>query len=236
MASAQVTDTATPPSPSKSQQAYQWLKGRIASQEFTPGYRLVLAAIAAELQMSVVPVREAIRQLEAEGLVTFEPNVGAHVSMIDDSKYCQSMEALAIMEGSATALAARHLTAEDVRQAREINALMVETLDHFDPRAFTALNRKFHSTLYARCPNPRMLDLVDAEWSRLGQLRDSTFNFVPGRAQESVREHEDIVHLIDSGAPLTDIERAVRGHRLATLTAYLNHEHPDDTGAIHNEP
>jgi len=228
MAREQVTETA--PSPSKSQRAYQWLKERIANQEFTPGYRLVLASIAAELDMSVVPVREAIRQLEAEGLVTFERNVGAHVSMIDDSQYRHSMEALAILEGAATALSAPHLTADDLRRAREINGLMVETLDHFDPRSFTALNQKFHSILYASCPNPRMLDLVTAEWGRLGHLRDSTFSFVPGRAQESVREHENIVHLIEAGAPLADVERAARRHRSATLAAYLSHEHPDDAG------
>ncbi len=62
---------------SKSQQAYHWIKERITRQEFTPGYRLVLGSIAGDLDMSVVPVREAIRQLEAEGLVMFERNVGA---------------------------------------------------------------------------------------------------------------------------------------------------------------
>ncbi|MFK5088442.1 GntR family transcriptional regulator, partial [Klebsiella pneumoniae] len=77
---------------SKSQQAYHWIKERIAAQEFTPGYRLVLGTIAGDLDMSVVPVREAIRQLEAEGLVTFERNVGARVSMVDDSQYRFSMQ------------------------------------------------------------------------------------------------------------------------------------------------
>ncbi|MFH5822869.1 GntR family transcriptional regulator [Georgenia sp. AZ-5] len=219
--------TAAAPSRSKSQQAYHWLKERIANEEFTPGYRLVLTSIAAELNMSVVPVREAIRQLEAEGLVTFERNVGARVSMIDDSQYRHSMETLAILEGAATALAAPHLTGDDVRRAREINRLLIESLDHFDPRLFTSLNQKFHSVLFAPCPNPRMLELVDAEWVRLGRLRDSTFSFVPGRAQESVREHAHIVDLIEAGAPLADIERAARGHRSATLAAYLSHEHPD---------
>ncbi|WP_127130362.1 GntR family transcriptional regulator [Georgenia sp. SYP-B2076] len=226
-----MTDVAAPGldgSRSKSQQAYHWLKERIANQEFTPGYRLVLAAIATELDMSVVPVREAIRQLEAEGLVTFTRNVGAQVSMIDDTQYRQSMQALAILEGAATALAAPRLTTADVRRAREVNALMIDTLDHFDPRAFTALNQKFHSILFAPCANPRMLELVNAEWGRLGHLRESTFSFVPGRAQESVREHENIVHLIETGAALTDIERAARHHRSATLDAYLTHEHPDE--------
>jgi DNA-binding GntR family transcriptional regulator len=231
MARQPVTDVEKPAadgSQSKSQHAYHWLKERIVNQEFTPGYRLVLATVAAELDMSVVPVREAIRQLEAEGLVTFKRNVGAHVSMIDDSQYRQSMQALAILEGAATALAARRLTADDVRRAREINALMTETLDHFDPRAFTALNQKFHATLFASCANPRMLELVNAEWGRLGHLRDSTFSFVPGRAQESVREHENILRLIETGAPLPEIEQAARQHRSATLDAYLTHEHPDE--------
>ncbi|HWM16917.1 MAG TPA: GntR family transcriptional regulator [Microbacterium sp.] len=213
---------------SKSQRAYHWVKGRIASQDFTPGYRLVLGSIAKELDMSVVPVREAIRQLEAEGLVTFERNVGAHVSMVDDSQYRFSMQALGILEGVATALAARSLTADEIRRARSVNELMVETLDHFDPRAFTSLNQEFHSILFARCANPRMLELVNAEWARLGHLRDSTFSFVPGRAAESVREHEKILQLIEADAPLDDIERAARQHRSATLDAYLTHEHPEE--------
>jgi DNA-binding GntR family transcriptional regulator len=217
-----------PPDLSKSQRAYRWIKERIASQEFTPGYRLVLGAIAGELDMSVVPVREAIRQLEAEGLVTFERNVGARVSMVDDSQYRFSMQALSILEGTATALAARRLTADDVRRARAVNERMVETLNHFDPRAFTALNQEFHSTLFEKCPNPRLLELVEGEWGRLGHLRDSTFSFVPGRAAESVREHEGILALIENSAPLGEIEKAARRHRAATLDAYLIHEHPDE--------
>ncbi len=212
---------------SKSQQAYHWIKHRIASQEFTPGYRLVLGTIAGELDMSVVPVREAIRQLEAEGLVTFERNVGARVSMVDDAAYRFSMQSLGILEGAATALSARALTADDVRRARQVNELMVETLEHFDPRAFTALNQEFHAILFAKCANPRMLELVRAEWARLGHLRDSTFSFVPGRAAESVREHENILVLIENGAPLAEIEKTARRHRSATLDAYLIHEHPD---------
>lgn len=213
---------------SKSQQAYQWIKDRIARQEFTPGYRLVLGSIASDLDMSVVPVREAIRQLEAEGLVTFERNVGARVSMVDDSQYRHSMQALSILEGAATALSARALTSDDLHRARAINERMIETLEHFDPRVFTALNQEFHAILFERCANPRMLELVQAEWARLGHLRDSTFSFVPGRAAESVREHENILRLIESAAPLGEIEKASRRHRAATLDAYLIHEHPDE--------
>lgn len=212
---------------SKSQRAHEWIKARIVAQDFIPGHRLVLGSIATELDMSVVPVREAIRQLEAAGLVTFERNVGAHVAMVDDTQYRFSMQSLSILEGAATALAARALTTEDLRAARTINSEMIEQLDDFDPRTFTALNQQFHAILFARCANPRLLELVNAEWARLGHLRESTFSFVPGRAAESVREHESILACIETSAALGVIEQIARRHRAATLDAYMIHEHPD---------
>ncbi len=225
-------DGSSEPDLSKSQRAYQWIKGNIGNRSFTPGYRLVLGTIAGELDMSVVPVREAIRQLEAEGLVTFERNVGAHVSMIDDSQYRYSMQTLAILEGAATALSARRITAEDIAEARAINERMTGQLEIFDPQGFTGLNKQFHARLFRACPNPRLRDLVDAEWARLAQLRSSTFAFVPGRARDSVREHENIIRLIEDSAPLEQIERAAREHRSQTLQAYLLHEHPQDAADL----
>lgn len=62
---------ATLAAPSKSRLAYDFIKARIEDSRYSPGYRLVLGAIAGELGVSVVPVREAIRLLEAEGLVQF---------------------------------------------------------------------------------------------------------------------------------------------------------------------
>ncbi|MDN4616027.1 GntR family transcriptional regulator [Leifsonia sp. F6_8S_P_1B] len=213
------------PTQSKSRAAYDWIRARISRRDYTPGYRLVLGAIANDLGMSVVPVREALRQLEAEGLVTFERNVGARVAMVDESQYRFSMQTLALLEGAATAQAAPALGADDLRRAREINEQMTETLGHFAPDVFTALNHEFHETLYAACPNRRLLELVEAEWARLGNLRSSTFAFVPGRAQESVHEHAEILTLIERGAPADEIESAARRHRTATLDAYLEHEH-----------
>lgn len=213
---------------SKSQVAYHWIKERIVRHEFTAGYRLVLSTIGAELDMSVVPVREAVRQLEAEGLVTFERNVGARVAMVDEEQYRDTMEVISIVESAATALAARALTVDDLRRARAINELMINSLDHMDPRMFSALNTEFHQVLYSKCVNPRLLEIVKTHWARLGQLRDTIFAFVPDRATESVREHEQIMILIETNAPLADIENAVRCHRTGTLDAFLVHEHPEE--------
>ncbi len=218
--------------PSKSQRAYDWIRERITEQDFTPGYRLVLGVIANELDMSPVPVREAIRQLEAEGMVTYERNVGAQVAMVDVAQYRESMQTLGFLEGAATALAAPLLTADDLREARNLNARMAAQLDDFNPHTFTVLNEQFHTALFSRCPNARLLELVKAEWTRLRYLRDSTFTFVPDRARESVREHEQVVKLIEEVAPPADIESAARRHRGATLDAFMTREQPGEPAGL----
>ena len=220
---------------SKSERAYRLIRERIDSGRYVPGYRLVLAPIADELEMSVVPVREAIRRLEAEQLVTFERNIGAQVALIKETEYLHTMQTLALVEGSATGLAAPDISADQIRRARDINATMRETLaGAFDPQRFTALNLEFHSVLFESCPNPHILDLVHRGWNRMKVLRNSSFSFVPGRAAESVAEHEQILALIERGAPPLEIELAARAHRTATLDAvlaYTDDQHRHDAPA-----
>ncbi|GAA1870024.1 GntR family transcriptional regulator [Brevibacterium marinum] len=205
---------------SKAETAYRWIRQRIADQTFEPGHKLVLAQIALELDTSVVPVREAIRRLEADGLVTFERNVGARVAMVDQSSYAQSMEAVAILEGAATAQALEFLGEDDLAEADAINERMRALLDDFDATEFTRLNHEFHAALFRRCPNERLHSLVAVEWDRLAHLRNSTFSFVPERARGSVDEHARIVALIRAAASAEEVERVVRSHRSATLASY----------------
>lgn len=214
---------------SKSERAYAWIADRISRHDFGPGYRLVLGSIAEDLGMSVVPVREAIRRLEAEGLVTFERNVGARVTLVNESEYVYTMQTLGVVEGAATALAAPRLTPEDLDRAEAVNERLRGLLEHFDAHAFTQLNQEFHSVLYEACPNPHILELVHREWSRLSGVRDSTFAYVPGRAHHSVDEHGEILGLIRSGADPLDIELAARNHRWRTMDAFLAARHPEST-------
>lgn len=211
---------------SKSEIAYQWLREGISSHQFGPGYRLVLASIADVLGMSVVPVREALRRLEAEGLITFERNVGARVTVVDESAYAETMQLLGVIEGVATALSAPLLSDADLERALATNDQMERLLKHFDPRTFTLLNQQFHSALFQRCPNQQILDVVHRTWGSLAGLRDSTFSIVPDRAHHSVTEHRDIVDLIRRKADPQEIELAARQHRWRTLEAFLTRSTP----------
>jgi len=208
----------------KSQLAYEHLRERITRGAYGPGYRLVLDQLARELRMSVVPVREAIRRLEAEGVVTFERNVGARVAAIDPVDYQDACQTLAIVEGAAVALAQPHLAASDLAEARAINDRLREGLADFDPVRFTRLNEAFHRTLSDPCPNAQLKNLVAVGWLRLAGLRRSTFGNAAGRAHASVAEHDALLALLTAPASPADVEAAVREHRLASMRAYLDRD------------
>ena len=209
--------------PSKSQQAYDYLRERITSGAFSPGYRLVLGQIAAEIGCSTVPVREAIRRLEAEGAITYVHNVGAQVTMLDRGIYRDTMETLGLVEGFATAQSAPHLTEDDLAEAAAINERMREQVERgpLDPARFTRLNHDFHEVLFRHCENEHIADLVRRGWHRLETMRESAFGFVPERTAESVREHDRILELIRAQAPADTLERAARLHRYNTMNAVL---------------
>lgn len=208
-------------SPSKSEAAYALVSERIGNGAYSPGYRLVLGTIAEELGCSVVPVREAIRRLEAEGLVNFTRNVGATVAQVDGTLYLHTMQTLTIIEPAATALAAPLLDERMRAEAHRINDQMRQCLAAFDPVAFTELNTEFHRLLYCQCPNPHILDLVQRGWRRLAAMRASSFSHIPHRAAQSVEEHQHLLELLDDNASAAQIEQAARAHRTNTLNAYL---------------
>lgn len=207
---------------SKSQAAYDAVRERILDRTYEPGFRLVLQTIADELKCSVVPVREAIRRLEAEGLVVFTQNKGATVAEVDAELYLNTMQTLAILEGSATALAAEHISAADVQAARDLNEQIRALLADFDPAEFTRLNAELHALLYSDCPNTHLLDLVHRGWTRMDAIRVSSFDAIPARAQDSVKEHAELIEAIAAKKPAHQIEALARAHRMHTLNAYLH--------------
>ncbi|GII86845.1 GntR family transcriptional regulator [Sphaerisporangium siamense] len=204
---------------SKVDQAYEIIKNRITDDTYGPGTRLVFDQVARDLDISAVPVREAVRRLEAEGWVTYQLNVGAQVASFDVEQYRAAMEALALLEGYATAAAVPHLDAQTLHKAHALNKKMRTSLTRFDPLAFTRLNHDFHELLCEKCPNLHVRGLLEREWQRLDLLRRTSFSMIPARAGESVDEHDTLLHLITSGADPTTIETFSRRHKLNTLRA-----------------
>ncbi len=206
---------------SKVDLAYDVIRARILDRTYTPGYRLVLGSLARELGVSTVPVREAVRRLEAENLVDFTRHVGATVRGLDPVEYRWTVETLAIVEAAATGASAPLLGDAAIARARALNEQMRAGLADLDPLRHSHLNQQLHRTLVSACPNPHLVDLVDRGWDRLATLRSSVFSFVPERAAPSVEEHDALIDLIVSRADPADVERAAREHRSRTVSGVL---------------
>jgi DNA-binding GntR family transcriptional regulator len=204
----------------KQERVYRVVRERILSGAYGPGYRVVIDALAAEFGVSALPVREAIRRLEAEGLVIFRPNAGAHVAPADPGLFDEEMTVLAVLEGYATALAAGNLTKTDIKRLTALTDDMVEAIERLDPLNFGKLNQEFHAVIYGRCPNAALVDLLQDVARRLDAIRRTVFVQIPYRGAESVSEHRRLIALISEGAPVSQIEAAAREHKLHTVESF----------------
>ena len=208
---------------SKADHAYETILQSILGGEYEPGERLVIERLARELDVSVVPVREAIRRLESDGYITFTRNVGATVASIDLERYPETIETVAALEGVALGLAVPHLSKRDLDRARTVNERLRRSLDDFEAALFTRLNKEFHAILFSVCPNRHILSILEREWALLETTRRSAFTYIPERAAASVEEHDRLVAMIEAGEDGWEIELFAREHRMSTARRLLQH-------------
>ncbi|QXJ21117.1 GntR family transcriptional regulator [Actinomadura graeca] len=204
---------------SKAEFCYELLRSRVLDGTYVPGYRLVVKELARETGVSTIPLREAMRRLQSDGLVEVVRNVGARVAVFDAEQAEHTLQILARLEGYATAAAAPHMTAAQISASREINDRMVGALVDFDPPAFTALNREFHFSIYRHCPDARLRSLLEEQWTLLDHMRRSSYTYVSSRARRTVVEHSHILALISDKADAAEIERFACAHTNAASDA-----------------
>ena len=211
----------------KQERTYTVLRDRIHSGAFAPRARLNIDALARELGVSAIPVREALRRLEAEGWVKFQPNVGAIVAPVDTTLWEQQMIAVAVLEGAATADAAAHLKPSDLTKLKQLAAEMEEVAAEGDLVKFSRLNRRLHATIIARCANAYLLELLEQTNQRLDRIRDTMFTYLPDRSTAAIGEHQRLIELLEGG-DTAEIERYARWHKLQTVEAYHATHEPSD--------
>jgi DNA-binding GntR family transcriptional regulator len=136
------------------------LRERILHGEYPEGEPLRQDAIAEELGVSRIPVREALRQLEAEGLVTFSPHRGAVVSTMSLQEIAELFELRAEIESDLVRRAIPHMTAEDHARAKEILLAYEIALRGGEVSKYGELNWQFHSTLYAPAARAFTMSMV----------------------------------------------------------------------------
>jgi DNA-binding GntR family transcriptional regulator len=134
------------------------LREAIIKGRFSEGEELTQEMIAAEFGVSRIPLREAMRRLEAEGLITFHANRGAIISPLSADDIKEIYELRMLIEGDLIDRAARALTANELRKAERIH-LALESEEN--PTEQDVLNRAFHSALYTPAKRPKQQALVE---------------------------------------------------------------------------
>jgi DNA-binding GntR family transcriptional regulator len=204
----------------KQELVYRELRERVLSGRYGPGFRIVIDSLATELGVSALPVREAVRRLEAEGLVVYRANAGAQVAPADPAAFEHEMTVLAVLEGYATALAAPLLSDGDRARLESITDAMVHAMERMDALAFGRLNQEFHGVIYDACPNGALVSILRDVGRRLDAIRRTVFVQIPYRGAASVAEHRALIDLIAAGADAAAIEHAARNHKLATIESF----------------
>lgn len=174
---------------------FQQIRDGILSGKYASGDELREITIGQELGVSRTPVREALRQLELEGLVEIIPNKGAHVTGITNKDVKDIYMIRSYLEGLAARWATEHITEEEISELEEIVLLAEFNLKKDKPEQVVMLDGRFHALLY-KTTNSRMLDHVLVDFHRYVQHARASSVAAKDRARKSVREHKAILEAI----------------------------------------
>lgn len=173
------------------------LRNGIVKGEIAGGTQLKQDEISGALNVSHIPVREALRQLEAQGLVTINPNRGAVVSTLSRDQLLDMMEVRATLSVMKLKTSAPKLTQEDYAELEAVIAEQKKATELFE---IEQLNYRFHGILGSRDENSiadRFMDLIHDNIDRY--LRHDFYDDPEHRAK-SVEEHEQILNACKRGA------------------------------------
>jgi len=166
------------------------LRNDILSGALKPGEHLRQSALATELQVSVSPVREALRDLAAEGYVRFDPRRGATVRMVDLEEFLEIRLLMETMEPVVARLAVDRITDDQIALMQRLQAELelVET-----PEDYTPLNIAFHDVITEATRSPRLQAFVESLNGSSMLVVATALDTVPHRVEQAVAEHRPIL-------------------------------------------
>lgn len=191
---------------SQGQDAYHRIVAEIRSGALGPGDRLTETETAARLGISRTPVREAIRQLEADGLVSHVPRVGAAIRRLDPAEISELYDMRAVLEGTTARFAARAASEVELSELAAIHRAFAEA----EGEALYELNRQFHGALLDAARNRFLKRAVAAVNTTLLILGPSTMD-LGDRSKTAVDEHAQVLATLQARDP-DAAETAMRAH------------------------
>lgn len=187
---------------------YQTLRSAIVYGELPPGRRLLERELALQLAVSRTPVREALRRLEEEGLVSGVPNRGLVVRMVTLEEAEHVYAVREPLEVLAARLAAERLTPPQMAELRRclMRARRAAALGEW--RTVILENNRFHDVVARASGNPVLARVLDIMRNQVNLVRVALWSRIPTRPQETLRQHGEILAALRAGDPEAAAEAA----------------------------
>jgi DNA-binding GntR family transcriptional regulator len=188
----------TPVSPtSKTQFVYEWLKEEILSGSLGPGSRIRQQDVAQALGVSYTPVREAIRQLQATGLITYEPNRGNAVSSLSADALRELYLLRGVVEGLGARLAAEKVSEATLVALETVHERMLTVLDgDADAAALARMSKEFHAMIVEAGGPLIVLPKAQEIWNHYPVPRSASLWGSLEEARRSVAAHAEILEAL----------------------------------------
>lgn len=206
---------------SKNERVFDLLKARIIRGELKPDEPLVIDTLAAQLGVSAIPIREALRQLEANGFVTIAPYVGARVAPLEAASIREVFETLEALETVSARAACERATDEELDSLAQGISAMRGLIDNAE--TWSAHNKALHQTLCQIAGMrlvEKMLSVALDHWDRLrcAYLED----VFAQRIADGQAEHERMLDALRR-RDADGLVQGIQAHNRAALNAYIAH-------------
>lgn len=199
------------------------LRKMLATSRLKPGQQIIQDALAARLGVSRVPVREALKVLQAEGRVIHDPHRGYFVSELNIEDLAEIYHLRALLEDEALKLGVPNASASDVAAIKAIHEEGILASRKGDITQMAFLNRKFHLAIYQLSKQERLITLIENLWDSIDAYRYLFLND-SGNRNRTNEDHARMVQAIkqkDVKAALK-IQASHREHAVKAINAQLN--------------
>jgi DNA-binding GntR family transcriptional regulator len=212
----------------KQQFVYATLRRAIIRCEVAPGTRLVIDDLARRLRVSIIPVREALRLLQSEGLVHSVAHVGATVAPVSHASVVEVFTVMEGLEVVATRMAAQRAGPAGIALLADLVSRMDRALSAGSLQRWAELNTRFHLTISGLAAMPILQEMMQRAFDHWDRVRRVYFaDVLVHRAEIAQAQHHVILqHLRAQDLPR--LEQTIRQHNQGALAAYVSHLAPKD--------
>lgn len=196
------------------------LRRAIVSGQLTPGQPIRQDAVAQQLGVSRVPLREALKILEAEGQVVYRPHRGYSVAELSLEDLQEVYRMRELLESEAARIAAHRYTDTDLKLITEAHDAVEAAATSGDLGSMIATNRRFHFALLEPAGMPRLMRVVRTLWDATDAYRAVYYNADTNRERVR-REHDAILHAATTHNA-EDLVRLLNEHRQHAVAALRN--------------